>query len=234
MIKKQLSPNYDEFYNWATSGYKSKIDIQRSKDRVVETNEIFTSLDIVMYGLELAYPIEFFKDKTIVYSDNCVGEGSWLVGMALLRMKHGLTHEDAIQNLRGVDIMIDNIDACRIRLMCGNDSLRDEVEKNIVMHSKKKGGALEYGYTFKPMGPARRRTEKDARIKKEREAVKKQKEQEKLAKKKQQEKDRAKAKAKKEREKAERLAKKEEARIKREKSKSKLTILNPEHFEVHE
>lgn len=165
MIKKQLSPNYDEFYNWATSGYKTKIDIQRSKDRVVETNEIFTSLDIVMYGLELAYPIEFFKDKTIVYSDNCVGEGSWLVGMALLRMKYGLTHEEAVRNLRGVEIMIDNIDACRERLMCGCDYLKNELEQNIVMNSKKKGGALKYGYRFNPMGTARMKDEEAARKK---------------------------------------------------------------------
>lgn len=168
MIKNQLSPTYDEFYNWVTSGYKTQMNIIRSKDRVVSTNEIFTSLDIVMYGLELAYPEEFFKDPTIIFSDNCVGEGAWLVGMALLRMKHGLSHTEAVQNLRGVDIMIDNIDACRIRLMCGQSELRDELEKNIVMHSKKKGGALGYGYTFKPMGPARRNTEDKARAKQKR------------------------------------------------------------------
>ena len=164
MIKNQLSPTYDEFYNWATSGYKNQMNIVRSKDRVVSTNEIFTSLDIVMYGLELAYPEEFFKDPTITYSDNCVGEGAWLVGMALLRMKHGLPHSEAVRNLRGVDIMIDNIDACRIRLMCGQVLLKDELEKNIVMHPKKKGGALGYGYTFRPMGKARRNTEEEARI----------------------------------------------------------------------
>ena len=163
MIKNQSSPTYDEFYNWVASGYKTQINITRSKDRVVSTNEIFTSLDIVMYGLELAYPVEFFKDPTIVYSDNCVGEGAWLVGMALLRMKNGLSHTDAVQNLRGVDIMIDNIDACRIRLMHNNDSLKDELEKNIVMHTKKKGGALGYGYKFNPMGPGRRETERKAR-----------------------------------------------------------------------
>jgi hypothetical protein len=172
MIKNQSSPTYDEFYNWVTSGYKTQINITRSKDRVVSTNEIFTSLDIVMYGLELAYPAEFFKDPTILYSDNCVGEGAWLVGMALLRMKNGLSHADAVQNLRGVDIMIDNIDACRIRLMYNNNSLKDELEKNIVMHPKKKGGALGYGYKFNSMGPARRNTEDKARAKQQRLKIK--------------------------------------------------------------
>ena len=167
MIRNQLSPSYDEFYNWVTTGYKAQMNITRSKDRVVSTNEIFTSIEIVMYGLELAYPIEYFKDPTITYSDNCVGEGSWLVGMALLRMKHGLTHEDAIRNLRGVDIMIDNIDACRIRLMCKNNLLRDEVEKNIILWDKKYGGALGYSYIFKPMSETRRKREQRYRRKSE-------------------------------------------------------------------
>ena len=172
MIKNQLSPTYDEFYNWVTSGYKAKINIHRSKGRVVETNEIFTSLDIVMYGLELAYPTEFFKDPTILYSDNCVGEGAWLVGMALLRMKNGLTHEEAINNLRGIDIMIDNIDACRERLLCNKEKLRPIVEQNIYHHSK---GALKFSYNFCPMTITRRTREDKLRKKLEKEKLKAQK-----------------------------------------------------------
>jgi hypothetical protein len=171
MIKNQSSPTYDEFYNWVTTGYKSQINITRSKDRVVLTNEIFTGLDIVMYGLELAYPEDFFKDPSIIFSDNCVGEGAWLVGMALLRMRYGkLTHAEAVSNLRGIDIMIDNVDACRIRLMCGQTSLKDTLEQNIVFNplikrkEKRKGGALNYGYRFSSMNPARKKTEEQARI----------------------------------------------------------------------
>ena len=55
--------NYDEFYKWATHDYKSVIDIQRDKSRIVETNEIFTSLDFVLFGLEKTYPEEIFNPK---------------------------------------------------------------------------------------------------------------------------------------------------------------------------
>ena len=163
MNRSQPSPTYDEFYLWATSGYKMEKNIERSKDRIVSTNEIFTSIEIAMYGLELAYPVEYFKDPKITYSDNCVGEGSWLVAMALLRMKHGQGHTAAVSNLRGIDILIDNIDACRLRLMCNDISLKDELEKNIVMHPKKEGGALGYKYKFKKMTSVRREIERRAR-----------------------------------------------------------------------
>lgn len=173
MLKNQSSPNYDEFYNWVTSGYKNIIDIRRSKNRIVETNEIFTSIDIVMYGLELAYPEEFFKDPSILFSDNCVGEGAWLVGMALLRMKHGLSHEEAISNLCGVDIMIDNIDACRERLLCNQEKLRPIVEQNIYHHKK---GALKFSYDFCPMSETRKKREEKLRRQVEKEKLKAQKE----------------------------------------------------------
>ena len=171
MLKNQSSPNYDEFYNWVTSGYKNIIDIHRSKNRIVETNEIFTSIDIVMYGLELAYPEEFFKDPSILFSDNCVGEGAWLVGMALLRMKHGLSHEEAISNLRGVDIMIDNIDACRERLLCNQEKLRPIVEQNIYQ-----ADGLKFSYDFCPMSETRKKREEKLRRQVEKEKLKAQKE----------------------------------------------------------
>jgi len=158
MSKNQSSISYDNFYNWVIEGYLKKIKIVRDKERIVNTNEIFTSLEFVLYGLELAYPTEFFKDPNISYSDNCVGEGAWLVGMALKRMKAGLSHEESIKNLFGVDIMQDNIDACRERLLCGQEHLRPLMEQNIQCQD-----ALKYGYKFSPMGPARRKTEESKR-----------------------------------------------------------------------
>jgi hypothetical protein len=148
MNKKIYSPNYDEFYNWVTKGYFNKIKITRDKERIVKTNEIFTSIGIVMYGLDLAYPKSFFSNPDISYSDNCVGEGAWLVGMALKRMQAGLTHEQAIQNLKGADIMEDNIKACIERLLCGQEHLRLGLERNIICVD-----ALQYHYRFDGTDP---------------------------------------------------------------------------------
>jgi hypothetical protein len=148
MHKKNCSPTYDEFYNWVTSGYFNKIKINRNKERIVATNEIFTSIDIVMYGLEQTYPNSYFLDPTISYSDNCVGEGAWLVGMALKRMQAGLPHDQAISNLKGADIMEDNVRACIERLLCEQEHLRPMLEKNIVC-----ADALRYHYRFDSTDP---------------------------------------------------------------------------------
>ena len=132
MNKDKSSISYDQFYSWVTSGYKNFIDIQRTKSRIVETNEIFTSLDIVLYGLEHTYPVEHFKDPNIKYCDSCAGEGAWLVGMALKRMQHGMLHEDAISNLFSIDLMDDNREATIIRLLCNQTHLRERIESNFV------------------------------------------------------------------------------------------------------
>ena len=148
MNKKNCSPSYDEFYNWVTQGYFSKIKINRNKDRVVKNNEIFTGLDVVMHGLALAYPQQYFLDPDLTYSDNCVGEGAWLVGMALKKMQAGLTHEQAIANLKGCDIMQDNVQACIERLLCGQEHLRPMLESNIVC-----ADALKYHYRYDGTDP---------------------------------------------------------------------------------
>jgi len=122
--------NYNEFYKWVTVDYKGVIDIQRDKSRVVETNEIFTSLDIVLFGLEKTYPVEYLKDSSITFCDSCAGEGVWLVGMALLRMKNGISHEDAVSTLYSIDYMSDNTEATLIRLSGNIPELKEKLLNN--------------------------------------------------------------------------------------------------------
>jgi hypothetical protein len=69
--------------------------------------------------------------------------------------------------------MIDNVDLCRERVLCGQENLRHIVEKNIQCRD-----ALKFGYNFEIIGKARRNTENKARAKQQRLKAK----QEKLAK----------------------------------------------------
>ena len=229
--------------------YMSGVD--REKARVKSTGEVFTPTPLVQEILNKLHQ-DVFTDPTKTFLDPTCGDGQFLGEVLIRKMENGSTFEQALSTTYGVDLMIDNVDLCRERLLCGSKDpeLLAIVKNNIVCED-----ALAYHYRFDgtPCDVVETKEEKSARIKKERDTVKKQKEQEKLAKKKQQEKDRAKAKDKKEREqlekqakiqaeklskalqrereKSERLAKKEELRFKREQSKSKLTILNPDLFE---
>ena len=226
--------------------------VERDAARIKSTGEIFTPTNRVqkeLIKIEKIRP-DIFIDVSNTFIDPGCGDGQFLGEVLIRKMENGSTFEQALSTTYGVDLMIDNVDLCRERLLCGSKDpeLLAIVKNNIVCED-----ALAYHYRFDgtPCDVVETKEEKSARIKKERDTVKKQKEQEKLAKKKQQEKDRAKAKAKKEREqlekqakiqaeklskalqrereKSERLAKKEELRFKRE--QSKLTILNPDLFE---
>ena len=59
------------------------------------------------------------------------------------KMENGSTFEQALSTIYGVDIMEDNVQLCRDRLLCRQEHLRHIVEKNIVCHD-----ALTYDYSF--------------------------------------------------------------------------------------
>jgi hypothetical protein len=58
-------------------------------------------------------------------------------------MENGSTFEQALGTVYGVDLMQDNVDECRKRLLCGREDLQHIVERNIVCHD-----ALTYDYSF--------------------------------------------------------------------------------------
>ena len=181
--------------------------VERDQLRVKATGEVFTPTELVREMLG-QIPIEQFTDPSKTFLDNSCGDGQFLSEVLIRKMENGSTFEQALSTTYGVDLMQDNVDLCRERLLCGSTDpeLIAIVENNIVC-----ADALKYHYRFDgtPCDVVETKEEKVVRIKKEQEAVKKQKE----------------------RKKSERLAKKEELRFKREQSKSKLTILNPDLFE---
>jgi len=186
--------------------------IERDNLRVKSTGEVFTPTKLVQEVLE-NMDIEKFKDPNRTFLDPACGDGNFLSEVLIRKMENGSTFEQALSTIYGVDIMIDNVDLCRERLLCGQEHLRHIVERNIVCVD-----ALKYHYRFDgtPCDVVETKAEKAARIKKEREAVKRQKEREKLAKRKKLEAERAKKKAKLERERLKKQAKREQDRLARQ------------------
>jgi hypothetical protein len=58
-------------------------------------------------------------------------------------MENGIDFETALSTIYGVDLMEDNVELCRERLLCGRHDLRHIVEKNIVC-----ADGLRYHYRF--------------------------------------------------------------------------------------
>lgn len=101
-------------------GYMSGVD--RQSDRVKETGEVFTPTDLVIEMCQKLIeknPESFGPGKSVL--DPAVGDGQFLVVAKWIKvLKHGMTEDQAVEDLFGVDIMRDNVDVCKRRLGGGN------------------------------------------------------------------------------------------------------------------
>ena len=116
--------------------------VQRDAIRVKATGEVFTPTQLVREILE-ELPLEQFTDVTKTFLDNSCGDGQFLGEVLIRKMEHGSTFEQALSTIYGVDLMQDNVDLCRERLLCGQSHLKHIVERNIVCHD-----SLTYHYRF--------------------------------------------------------------------------------------
>ena len=116
--------------------------VEREKTRVKATGEIFTPTPLVEEILDKINP-EFFKDPTKTFIDPTGGDGQFLASVLYRKLQNGIEFKQALSTLFSVDLMQDNVDLCRERLLCGREDLRHIVENNIVC-----ADALTYHYRF--------------------------------------------------------------------------------------
>lgn len=116
--------------------------IERDKLRVKETAEVFTPTILVQKLLD-QFNQEDFRDPDKTFLDNSCGDGQFLGEVLIRKVESGIGFETALSTIYGVDLMEDNVELCRERLLCGREDLRHIVERNIVCHD-----ALTYDYSF--------------------------------------------------------------------------------------
>lgn len=116
--------------------------VQRDALRVKATQEVFTPTPMVQDILDKLDP-NLFQDAKQDFIDPTCGDGQFLGEVLIRKLDRGIDFETALSSLYGVDLMQDNVELCRDRLLCGQEHLRHIVEKNIVQ-----GNALECNYTF--------------------------------------------------------------------------------------
>jgi type I restriction-modification system DNA methylase subunit len=137
MSVKQLDNIIEHIRN---RSYMSGID--RDKLRVKSTGEVFTPTDLVQEVLD-EMKQEQFTDTTKTFLDPSCGDGQFLGEVLIRKMENGSTFEQALGTIYGVDLMSDNVELCRERLLCGRNDLRHIVEQNIVC-----ADGLRYHYRF--------------------------------------------------------------------------------------
>jgi len=139
--------------------------IDRNSLRVKATGEVFTPTPLVQEILD-KIPIEVFADPFKTFIDPSCGDGQFL-GEVLIKKVQELEKnnipveqgfEIALRTIYGVDLMIDNVDLCRERLLCGQEHLRHVVEENIYQ-----ADGLKFSYEFCPMSATRSKREEKLR-----------------------------------------------------------------------
>ena len=116
--------------------------IERDRVRIKATGEVFTPTVLVQEILD-NLDQSLFIDHTKTFIDPSCGDGQFLGEVLIRKMENGSTFEQALSTVYGVDLMPDNVELCRERLLCGRNDLKHIVEKNIVC-----ADGLEYNYTF--------------------------------------------------------------------------------------
>ena len=116
--------------------------IKRDTARVKATAEVFTPTELVQESLDFL-PQNLFEDPTENFLDYSCGDGQFLSEVLIRKIENGCTFEQALSTVYGVDLMQDNVELCRERLLCRREDLRHIVEQNIVC-----ADGLRYHYRF--------------------------------------------------------------------------------------
>lgn len=90
--------------------------IQRSKERITKNGEVFTPFSVIDQMIS-KIPEEQWKDPKARFLDPTAGSGNILVRMLEKRLASGISTEDAVKTLYGVELMQDNRDLCVKRIL---------------------------------------------------------------------------------------------------------------------
>ena len=119
--------------------------VERERVRVKATGEVFTPTEEVEKSLDEInnFNTSVFTDSEKTFLDNSCGDGQFLASVLYRKLQNGIDFETALSTIYGVDLMQDNVDLCRERLLCGREDLRHIIEQNIV-----RADGLRYHYRF--------------------------------------------------------------------------------------
>lgn len=106
-------------------------NIVRTKERIGKTSEIFTPTTLVREIVD-NLPQDNFNDPSKTFLDPSCGNGQFLSEVLIRKLQNGIAFDTALRTIYGIDIMLDNVDVCRERLLCGVEEYRHIVERNII------------------------------------------------------------------------------------------------------
>ena len=127
--KSKKLPSNEELVAWLRNWDADFV--QRENERIKKTGEVFTPIPLVQKMLN-HFDDSQFTDETKTFLDPACGNGQFLSEVLIKKLQNGIGFEKALKTIYGIDIMLDNVDICRNRLLCKQEQFRYIVEKNIV------------------------------------------------------------------------------------------------------
>ena len=121
-------------------GIQNMSDLEREQ-RKKQTQEYFTQDREINEILGHWTDAEILHNETFL--DSSCGTGNILKAVLQRKIDVGISIEDALVTLYGVEFEESNVKLCRERLLCGQEQYRHIVEKNIVC-----ADSLRYHYRF--------------------------------------------------------------------------------------
>ena len=136
-VEKKL-PSNEELITWLRNWDSD--NVVRSAERIKKTGEIFTPTTLVQKMLSELQTSSFSKVSE-TFCDPCCGNGQFLSEVLIKKLENGISLENALSTIYGVEIMLDNVEVCRNRLLCEQENYRHIVERNIAW-----GDGLTFNY----------------------------------------------------------------------------------------
>ena len=96
------------------------------------TQEFFTPYEIVKKMADKV-PEECWSDPTKTFCDPCCGNGQFILYIIWNRIQHGIGWETALRTCYGVELMQDNVDETRSRVIGLLDSLNIDYDKDTAL-----------------------------------------------------------------------------------------------------
>ena len=136
-VEKKL-PSNEELIAWLRNWHSDYV--VRESERIKKNGEIFTPTKLVQQVLS-GISVSSFSNVSRTFLDPCCGNGQFLSEVLIKKLENGISLENALSTIYGVEIMLDNVEVCRNRLLCEQEQYRHIVERNIAW-----GDGLMFNY----------------------------------------------------------------------------------------
>ena len=120
--------------------YANNIRVERRKNSEVNSNEFFTPYPIVKYMCEKISDTNW-SDPNKTFMEPTFGNGQFIIYIIYNRILHGINWRTALETCYGVELMSDNVDECKDRVISllkaldiefDEKTARDIMDKNLV------------------------------------------------------------------------------------------------------